>query len=160
MATLGPTLAQIRICTLRTILHHNIPLLTLQQPSLESMSLPQVLSHAPLAPPPARLNTSLEMVSSTGRPSPTGASGYVGSGYVRGVSHFISLLTHGHRSLSLRVLCDSHYPVRDNCPHHYIPSSNRRSAHPCSTRGEKVCYYLHLIPIPLLFSILPYFFRS
>jgi len=92
MATLGPTLAQIRICTLRTILHHNFPLLILQQPSLESTSLPQVLSHAPLAPPPARPHTSLEMVSSTGRHSPTGASGYVGSGYVSSVSHFISLL--------------------------------------------------------------------
>jgi hypothetical protein len=85
-------LAQLRTCTLRTTLHHNIPLLILQQPSLASTSLPQALSHAPLAPPPARPKYSLERVSSTGRHFPTGASGYVGSGYVRSVFQFILLL--------------------------------------------------------------------
>jgi hypothetical protein len=84
MATLGPTLARLRTCTLPTILHCNIPLLILQQPSLGSTSLRQALSHAPLAPPQARLKNSLEKVSSTGRHFPVGAFGYVGSGFVRG----------------------------------------------------------------------------
>jgi hypothetical protein len=83
MATLGLTLAQPRTCTHPTTLRHNTPLLILQQPSLGSTSLPQALSHAPLAPPPARLRNSLERVSSTGRHSPAGVFGYAGSGYVR-----------------------------------------------------------------------------
>ena len=85
MATLGLMLAQLRTCTLRTTLHHNIPLLIHQQPSLASTSLPQVPSHAPLAPLQARPKYSLDRAFSTGRHFQTGASGYVGSGYVRGV---------------------------------------------------------------------------
>jgi hypothetical protein len=92
MATLGLILAQLRTCILRTTLHRNIPLLILQQPSLASTSLPQAPSHAPLAPPPARPKYSLERVSSTGRLFPAGASGYVGSGYVRSIFQFIFLL--------------------------------------------------------------------
>jgi hypothetical protein len=94
MATLGLILTQLRTCTLRTTitLHYNIPLLILQQPSLGNTNLPQTPSHAPLAPPPARPKYSLERVSSTGRHFPTGASGYVGSGYVRSVFQFVPLL--------------------------------------------------------------------
>ncbi len=88
----SPTLARLRTCTLRIILHHNIPLLILQQPSLGSTSLPQALSHVPLAPPPARPQNSPEKVCSTGRHSRTGASGYVGSGYVCSVFRFAILL--------------------------------------------------------------------
>jgi hypothetical protein len=83
---------QLRTCTLRTTLHRNILLLILQQPSLGSTSFPQAPSHAPLAPPPARPKYSLERVSSTGSHFPAGASGYVGSGYVRSVFQFILLL--------------------------------------------------------------------
>lgn len=92
MATLGLILVQLRTCTLRTTLHQNIPLPILQQPSLASTSLPQAPSHAPLAPLRARPKYSLERVSSTGRHFPAGASGYVGSGYVRSVVQFILLL--------------------------------------------------------------------
>lgn len=91
MATLSLILAQLRTCTLRTTLHHNIPLLIHQQPSLASTSLPAP-SHAPLALPPARLKNSLDRVSSTGRHFPAGDSGYVGSGYVRGAFQFTLLL--------------------------------------------------------------------
>jgi hypothetical protein len=91
MATLGLILAQLRTCTLRTTPHHNTPSLILQQPSLASTSLPQAPFHAPLAPPPARPKYSPERVSSTGRLFPAGASGYVGSGYVRSVFQFIFL---------------------------------------------------------------------
>ena len=92
MVTLGLILAQLRTCTLRTTPHHNTPLLILQQLSLASTSLPQAPFHAPLVPPPARPKYSRERVSSTGRLFPAGASGYVGSGYVRNVFQFIFLL--------------------------------------------------------------------
>ncbi len=92
MATLGLMLEQLRTCTRRTILLLNFPSLILLQPPLGSTSLLQAPSHAPLVPPPARPKYSLERVSSTGRHFPAGASGYVGSGYVRSVSQFILLL--------------------------------------------------------------------
>ena len=55
MATLRLMLVQLRTCTLRTTLHHNIPLLILQQPSLANTNLPQAPSHAPLGPAPGKV---------------------------------------------------------------------------------------------------------
>jgi len=85
-------LKQLLTCTLRTTIYL---LLILQQPSPASTSLPPTLSHAPLAPPPVRPQSSLERVCSIGRNLLAGVFGYGGIGYVcRSSLSFLLLINH------------------------------------------------------------------
>jgi hypothetical protein len=84
MAT--PGLVQILTSTLPILL---FPPQILHQPSMANMTLSQTVFPAPLAPPLARLQSSLAQVSSNGRQWLAGASGFDESGFVR-PTHYLS----------------------------------------------------------------------